>query len=454
MRITRQLFGHVSTVRRRLLGTWAGALAAFLALATSASAQSGGSAHDCFWSLPPKGDLDNGLSQDQNARYWLAEYALPPGASIVFHGAYPHGRFMSFTAYNSRFGIAGFALDSQIAPDPRSSNPFVAGGDRRARKRDYTVRLVPGVVPSNPAPNTIYASDGGRPLYSGYLIYRLYLPDRGRDATGGAGLPTASVVLPGGQTVTGTQACALFNSTPSDVPHQIPPDAPGPTLALQHPGVDPPRWFVYKNLLSAMGERYTPGTPAEAVSPPSSDADYLTSPGQAYMFTETNRAFGPVLVLSFKRAPTTPTTLDGDARTRSGQMRYWSVCQDDPTTSTYIACMNDERAVRTRGGGATFVISRPQDRPPNATARCGVNWLPWGPSQHGEILLRNMLPSPRFHDAIQDIPPGGDIAPAMGRYFPRPSYTTSAAFARRGCAAGRKQVTSSTAATSASSSRR
>ena len=62
-----------------------------------------------------------------------------------------------------------------------------------------------------------------------------------------------------------------------------------------------------------------------------------------------------------------------------------------------------------------------------------MNWLPWGPSQHGEILVRNMLPRPRFKRAIQNVPEDGDIAAAMGDYFPRASYGSKSDFERRGC---------------------
>lgn len=402
-----------------------------LVVAAPAKAQS----HDCFWSLPPKGDVNNGLSQDQNARYWLGEFALPPGASLVFRGRFPHGRFMSFTAYDSRFAIAGYLLDTQLAPRPGATNPFVPGADRRARKRGYDARLVPGVAPSEPEPNTLYAADGDRPLYSGYLIYRHYLPDRGRDSTGGVGLPEVGVELPGGHVVAGSEACRYFEALPSDVPHQIPPETSGPTAPVQYPGLNPPRWFVFKNLGSAGGGRYAPGTPLEGVPRPESDASYLTSPGQAYIFTETNRAYGRVLAISFPRAPTTPSTQRRQRRFGTGQLRYWSLCQTDPSTTTYIACLADENVRRTRRGGARFVISLPEDRPRNARRACGVNWLPWGPSQHGEILLRNMLPHSGFANAIQAVPEDGDIAAAMGSYFPRARYRSTAEFERSGCRA-------------------
>lgn len=406
-------------------------LGVVLTLAGSAVAQ----ARDCFWSLPPKGDVNNGLSQDHNARYWLGEYALPAGASLRIEGRFPHGRFMSFTAYNERWATAGYLLDTQIEPDPGSVNPFLPGALRTAEERGYSVRLVPDVAPEDPEPNTLYASDGDRPQLAGYLIYRHYLPDRGRDATGGVGLPRVSVELPGGQTVAGTQACRFLESIPSDVPHQIPPEAGGPTLPIGYPGSDPPRWYVFENVMTALGHRYTPGTPAEGAPTPQSDASYFTSPGQAYIFTETNRAFGRVLVISLSRAPTTPRTQDGQPRFGRGQLRYWSLCQTDPATTTYIACLADEHVQRTSSGGATFAISLPQDRPGNARPACGVNWLPWGPSQHGEILVRNMLPDPSFAHAIQDVPEDGDIAAAMGDYFPRPEYSSRAEFERRGCAA-------------------
>ena len=71
-------------------------------------------------------------------------------------------------------------------------------------------------------------------------------------------------------------------------------------------------------------------------------------------------------------------------------LRYWSLCQNDPLTERVVACLNDDRVVVGPDGFATFVVSTPNERPANATARCGVNWLPWGPNVRGVLIYRHM----------------------------------------------------------------
>ncbi len=47
--------------------------------------------------------------------------------------------------------------------------------------------------------------------------------------------------------------------------------------------------------------------------------------------------------------------------------------------------------------------------------------------------MRNMLASPGFERAIQDVRRLGDERRVMGPYFPSSAYSSSAAFERRGC---------------------
>jgi len=68
-----------------------------------------------------------------------------------------------------------------------------------------------------------------------------------------------------------------------------------------------------------------------------------------------------------------------------GQARYWSVCENDPATQRFIACTNDDRVVIGPDGMVTYVVSTPARRPANATAACGVNWLPFGPNARGVL---------------------------------------------------------------------
>jgi hypothetical protein len=102
-------------------------------------------------------------------------------------------------------------------------------------------------------------------------------------------------------------------------------------------------------------------------------------------------------------------------------------------TQRYVACTNDDRAVVGPDGFATYVISTPGQRPPNATRECGVNWLPWGPNPRGAVIYRHMLPSPGFAGSIQAATVDRE-AETMGDGFPVSKYFADAdAYASVGC---------------------
>ena len=79
--------------------------------------------------------------------------------------------------------------DAQLAPDPGSTNPFLPGASRTEEQRDYTAFIEVGPRPAQPAPNTLYTGDSR----GGTFLYRVYVPDRGRDAKGGVPLPKVTL---------------------------------------------------------------------------------------------------------------------------------------------------------------------------------------------------------------------------------------------------------------------
>jgi hypothetical protein len=94
-----------------------------------------------------------------------------------------------------------------------------------------------------------------------------------------------------------------------------------------------------------------------------------------------------------------------------------------------------------RGGYYTIVISSAANRPTTAKPGCGIEWLPKGPLPSAPIILRNMLPDPKFKQAIQDIAAQGREQTTLGPYYPLGYYFDHAenfdAFvkANGGCAA-------------------
>jgi hypothetical protein len=100
----------------------------------------------------------------------------------------------------------------------------------------------------------------------------------------------------------------------------------------------------------------------------------------------------------------------------------------------------DRQVFAQSGREYTVVVSRRSDRPRNARARCDIAWLDWGnrgdgagDGDYGLLIMRNMLVSPDFEEAIQNVPAPGQEEAVMREHFPRSSYSTVEEFEARGC---------------------
>src|SRR3954470_11980481 len=373
---------------------------------------------------------------DDSAAYYSGAYQLVPGTRIRIHGRFPHARYMSFNVYDAAQrpvdGLAGVA----IKPDAGSGNPFAFGAERTFDKRDYTVFIDTGPKPAKRAPNTLYTGTGqnGAPNASGTFIYRIYIPDKGLDDTGGVGLPTVTVEPADGSASGGSapSPCTSVEKPKAQgvndaVAQQALPDRP--SSPSQHP-----KWRKFVNVASSVGIGVT-GSPT--VGPVDLDqaggsGGFLSNLDNAYVSSFIDRSGGKVVITRFL-APTFPDTRPPAARMPDGQLRYWSVCTNDPATQRFVACANDDRSVVAPDGFVTFVVSTPEQRPANATRACFVNWLPWGPDSRGLMIYRNMLPRADFAQSIQRAKVDHEVD-TMGEYFPRSLYLADKkAFEARGC---------------------
>ena len=394
----------------------------------------------CGWIVEPSADRENILFPDTGTRYLGAIVPVPPGGYVEIKGEYPHGRYMSLQTYSTTLQTTSDLRDVQIKPDPGSSNPFLPAANRTVSRRNYTVRIVSGSPPpGGGAPNTLYdtSPDGSKTGHN--LAYRIYLPDRDAGPFGGVPAPTLTFFTSSGQRIplptcgdpltdVGlTQTLAALGLSDAMLP-------PAGLLALK-----PPVWHKYVNAPSGYGTGIT-------------DNQYLAGPlgplvqhitgslpsglgenaDNKYVYTYLSQEFGQVVAFRAK-LPSTPRTQDGERRMGSGQLRYWSMCTGNRTTQTY-GCDVDEDMPVDKHGYYTIVISTAADRPANATASCGIAWLPWGPDPKGIALMRNMLPSASFKQAIQNAQPGTEAA-TMGAYYPVCTYyPTPGSFARAvGC---------------------
>jgi len=127
-----------------------------------------------------------------------------------------------------------------------------------------------------------------------------------------------------------------------------------------------------------------------------------------------------------------------------GQLRYWSICNNEGLTSgkTTGPCLADEEVPINAKRFYTIVLSLPQDRPANATKKCGVAWMNWGTTGDGYtrprstlILIRNLTTTahPAFPNAVQNIGTPARVKSTMGSYLPAVTYTDAAQFKHTGC---------------------
>ena len=382
----------------------------------------------------------NVLAVDTNAVYWGGTYAAMPGTRIRIEGQYPHSRYISWNVYDAAARPIDALSDVQLAPDPGSTNPFLPGASRTAEPRNYTAFIQVGPKPAQPAPNTLYTGSSS----GGTFLYRVYVPDRGRDAKGGVPLPKVtleSAGSPGG--TPGIDACRELQAPYAQPLNDLiagAPGAPDPTDdGKGYPGRNPPNWRLFENLCGSAvdilldnedGESFHPDARSRCGDGPG----FLSNRDIAYIFTGTSRGFGELLVLR-GRAPTFAHTRRGQTTMPSGeQLRYWSFCQYEPATQRVIACRSDDHVKVGPRGFYKIVVSTASQRPRNARRRCGVTWLPWGPQPQGLLIYRHMLPDPSFAQAIQNVGEPGREREVMGGYYPRGRYlATKADFERRGC---------------------
>ena len=419
------------------------ALQAAAASPPEAQAKAAKKLSSCFWVGPftsRRGPEFNYAFPDIGAAYWTARYTVPAGATLRLRGTFAHARYQSFHSYG-----AGHPVDSindlATVADPGSTNPFLPGAARTAKRRSYAISISGAPPPTGSrAPNTLYAGVPGRNDQE--LIYRVYVPDKGRDYSGGVGLPEPELTLADGTVLRGDDLCTAISSTDSVLEtSQLPlqtylalRDQPGkpPTF----PAVNPPRFGAFYNTAYTINCVYL-----NVCEPnPVRSGGQYSNRDIAYVGAFLNRQFGSVLVLRGK-LPTTPLTYGREKRMGQGQLRYWSICQNESFATTAGAgCLYDEQVPIDKDRRYTIVTSLPADRPANAYRRCGVGFVPWPENGDGAghpddalLLIRNMLPSPSFHQAVQDTRVPGDEAAVMGPYLPTPTYVSKSEFEALGC---------------------
>jgi len=410
-------------------------------LAAGSLCQSPALAADCYaWPLQegPASDTtgrrNTNYPEASTTTCWRTKIAAPAGSVVTVRGRFPRARFTALEVYLADT-LVDHVNDVDIVPDPGQNNPFV-GGDEHGL---YTVTLVFGPRPVDVQPNTLY-TDG---LTAVELMYRIYHATDPADPAGRAGLPVLPDLALNGVPLA---SCPVqpFLPDPETMPWGRLDNADWigtpPRRRARLPASDPPVWEVR----DPYGLHYYPN-----------GANYYMTAQLSRQFLQ---PFTPhnLYVVRFK-APTSPMTRRGELVSSPREVRFWSLCTDDPYTSNVNRCLPDDDAVLDDQGHATYVISDPGARPSDeALARHHARWLPWGALQHADdvvydrmgrawgtgtavhyynkLLYRQTLASDGFGQSFKAVAhlPAAEQPAAMGAYWPVGGYCSTQGFATWG----------------------
>jgi hypothetical protein len=413
----------------------------------------------------PKDYQNPNLWGDREPVYFVGQLVMPAGASLTIRGKFPHARYFKLAMY--RFERSTFvALGGEdiaaydIEPDAGSANPYKTGADRTVKNRSYTLHVVADDAPKNRADrarNTLYVGREGKAIQP---VVRIYQADEGYD---GAGLAPADVPSTEGpafiyeaKLADGTRLSkaevdqqwvkplgsapppidveawyALINSKQND-PALDPASAPARKDA---------QWELFLGMKYTLAGAFMP--PAErAKIKLATEMEGGGDPTTAYLFAYLSRKFGPVYVFRAKM-PTFPDTFSGTKIMPDGQVKYWSVVTAASAPSGELwDGVNDMMVPLDKDGYYTIVVSRPEDRPKNATRENGMTWIDWGPGEGlsdprnrtdwGMLIMRFMVCQPDWENSPAKIRKPGTEAAVMGPYYPTGYYTTKAQFEAQG----------------------
>ena len=121
----------------------------------------------------------------------------------------------------------------------------------------------------------------------------------------------------------------------------------------------------------------------------------------------------------------------------AARTQYWSlVSRESVPSGQVVDGLTDFQIPLDEDRNYTIVVSRPEDRPKNATLENGVAWIKWSPrgeglddprnrADFGMMILRIMGNSPNWKQRPENITKPGTGDAAMGPYFPKGYYTTT-----------------------------
>jgi len=370
--------------------------------------------------------------EGDTATYWGTLITGALGSTLTINGQFPAARYMAMQTYDSNHNVLSAINDQSINPDAGQNNPFRAGSTTALGT--YTLTVVFGSTPTTPAANTLYTGD----LTQVALVYRVYYPNSSSTLTGGTSKPTLPNLTQGGKLMSTCSPRPVLPDSSTVNGHIQTYDFTGVAPTTPKPATSPPTMLL---------------TVTNANTPyyPSADNNYMSAYlSRKYLAPPYNYN----MVVMTMKAPTFSNTQAGDApylATTSKQVRFWSVCEDDPLTTGVARCVADNQAP-SLNGYVTFVFSDPSYKPSSSVlSQWGASWLGWGALTssdtvydingtpqtnasgvyyNGLILYRQTMANPSWKQSMYNV---GQLSrtnwqTAMGAYWPTIGYCTAANF--------------------------
>lgn len=384
---------------------------------------------------------------------------LPFGHKMVIEGEFPHCRFFSIQATPSfdpsvyHYGYAGEGevpiVDVDITPKKGHVNPFRPGANRKAKKRSYRVevtakkgstwtlnkasrppyrqrsnhRYITGITYLGPwgDPNWVKRKrslGAGKGMFeTGELWIRYYRPDKNTGWRAGVPLPKMWYELPDGRRYFIQKDVEHAMSTHLNTTYKAPPAFPHDPKPYQDADDG---WVKQFGIMLAglegiqrihgttkdkkvIRDLYHGVTGRGAGLPENrgTEAHKTAVPHINYLLRSMSLGWGKVVVLTGK-LPTFPDTYRGARRMNSAQMRYWSLTGYDNSkilegiAGGAVQSIRDDELTLDKQRKYIIVMSRPNDRPNNATVENGCTWRAWGPGNNYSWTLRWMSVEPNW----------------------------------------------------------
>ena len=406
--------------------------------------------------------------------------------------------------YDGGIGVPEVPIvDADIEPLPGHVNPFRVGADRDAAERGYALRFdlaIGDPVAGDEAMRPPFRAPGNRrrggalffqgpwgayPWIGGHgrgawdigqLWVRYYRPDDAKGALAGVPHPRLVYRLPDGR--------GFWLAVDTQGIHE----RANRTVALKPGSAEPTAkehndhrfgWAkqvgIFRGVITGLAMNTGAGGPdyvraldkgvagrghdlpaPNHYEPSATSCTYID-----YMVRSMTCAQGKVVVLT-GRMPRCPRTGAGGGRMAAAEARYWSIVgyhipdgwdflkafAPDAVNGVAQHAVMDEEVVLQDEQWFVIALSRPEDRPVNATADAGVTWVDWGAGPKVSWTLRWLSVAPEWiaptAPTAAKVGPDGDWAhPAfdpdamwkrnsfdgvMGEYQPRVHYLTTAEF--------------------------